>query len=504
MSSYDYVIAGGGTAGCVLAARLSEDPSVSVLLIEAGPDETDGPIADPSAWVGLGRGRLDWNHSFAASPALGGRVVGIPRGRVIGGSSATNAMLYYRGHPSDYDAWAAGGATGWGWDDLLPYFRRLEDFEAGASDLRGSGGPIRVERPADPHPIATALIEASASLGFPVVDDLNGKSNEGAGLAQLMVRDGRRCSAAVGYLAPVRPRPNLTVVCDSHVVGLEFDGTQAIGVRHLVEGDSVTALAEREVILALGALESPRILQLSGIGPADTLRALGVDVRVDLPGVGANLRDHPLLMGVNFVARESLGPVRDNGGGAILNWRSPGADLPDLHAFVVQGRHAEASVVERYGLSDAGYFAVSPGLMRSASAGAVSLTSADPFAPLVIDPNYLGDPADLEALVASIDTILDLGETSAYRALTSGPASPAGRLSRAGKEEFVRLALSTFFHLGGTCAIGSVVDPSLRVHGVEGLRVVDASVFPDLPSCNTTAPVLAVAERAADLIKGVE
>jgi choline dehydrogenase len=493
VSTTDYVIVGGGTAGCVLAARLSAEPACTVTLIEAGPDVTGLPISDPSRWIELGSGPYDWGYTYAGSPGVNGREIPIPRGKVIGGSSATNALLWYRGHPSDYDDWEKRGATGWSYASLLPYFRRSEDWQGGATAQRGAGGPMRIETSPGPHPIATALLGAAAELGLPVIDDPNGPTNEGAAYSNLMISGGRRCSAAVGYLGPARGRPNLRIVTDSLVVGLLFEGSRCVGVQNIVSGQLHETRADAEVIVCLGAIDSPRLLLRSGFGAAD---AVGVPVRADLPEVGRNLQDHPLLEGITFRARGPLGPVRDNGGGAMLNWCSstatPGA--PDLHAFVVQGRHADEVLASGYGL-EGDVFAISPGLMRSMSAGEVTLET--------IQPNFLAEPGDVAALAEAVDTVLDLAATGPYRSLTSGPLMPRGRLDAAGKREYIRAACSTFFHAAGTCAIGPVLTPSLFVHGAERLRVVDASVFPSLPSCNTTAPVIAVAERAADLILGV-
>ncbi|WP_346765368.1 GMC family oxidoreductase N-terminal domain-containing protein [Rhodococcus sp. 105337] len=507
---YDYVIVGGGSAGCVLAARLTESPDTTVLLVEAGPDHTGAAALDhPGTWADLLGSEYDWGHSYAPNPLLDGRAVLIPRGRVLGGSSSINAMLWYRGHPSDYDAWEGAGAKGWNFASLLPYFRRAEDWEGGATLLRGSGGPIRITRPSDPHPVALGLLGAAAELGMAVLDDCNGPEIEGAALANLTVDDdGHRASTDRAYVEPVLSRPNLTIRTDSTVTGLVFDGERCTGVR-VGRGEHATEIhADIETVLCAGAISSPHLLLLSGIGDPVQLRSHDVPVRVALPGVGRNLQDHPLLMGVNFRAREPLGPVRDNGGGAILNWRSDASlDLPDLHAFVVQGRHATPEIAERYDVTGH-VFALSPGLMRSYSTGALTLQSADPGVAPRVDPRYLSDPRDLDALVSGLDRVFDLAGTAALRPLIEAPVAPDRRLGRHDAEAFVRASCATFFHTAGTCAMGvgpdAVVDPDLRVHGVTGLRVVDASVIPVLPSCNTNAPVIALAERAAALISGTE
>ena len=517
MSTTDYLVIGGGSAGCVLARRLSDDPAVRVTLVEAGPADGGAAVRDPAHWTELIGGPLDWGHAYEpAAPTLH-RHIPIPRGRVLGGSSAINAMLWYRGHPADYDAWGAG----WDFATLLPYFRRSEDrVLAGASlaevdEWRGTGGPMHVEREAEPHPVALAVLDAAAELGLPLIADANGATNLGATVPEYTARFGgpraegreldrraRRHSAADGYLAPVADRPNLRIRCGALVTGLEFAGGRCVGARYRVAGGTAgesVVRAEREVILCLGALETPRLLMLAGIGPADHLRDNGIAVRADLP-VGDRLADHPLVTGMTFRARAPLGPVRGTGGGAMVNWCGPESERPDLHAFVVQGPHATPEVAARFRL-DPPVFAVSPGLMRSRSLGTVRLTSADPTAHLRIQPNLLGEPEDVRALCAAVELVQELGESRALRAVAAGPAAPDRRLDAGEREAFVRLATSTFFHVAGTAAIGSVVDRELRVHGVEGLRVVDASVFPSLPSCNTNAPVIAVAERAADLVK---
>ncbi len=499
---------GGGSAGCVLARRLSEDADRTVLLVEAGPSDAGVAAIEAAAdWPALLGGPYDWGHSYQGGDGVGGRSIPIPHGRVLGGSSGINAMLWYRGHRSDYDSWAEAGAKGWDFAGVLPYFRRSEDWEGGASAWRGAGGPMRIERPREPHPIAVAMLEGAASLGMPVIEDANGPDNEGACLANLNISAGRRWSAARGYLHPVLDRPNLTVLTRSETLRLVIEAGRCTGIVHRLADGLRTTRALDQVILCAGAIGSPVLLLRSGIGPSAELRRLGVAVVADLPGVGRELQDHPLVVGVNFRARRPLGRVRDNGGGSMMNWRSQaGLPRPDLHAFVVQGPHAGSEIASTYGVGP-DCFAISPGLMRSQSRGYLRLHGTEIDSPIEIQPNFLQEPADVAALMQGVRSCLELAASPAYAGLAARAVSPDRRLDPAELEGFVRASCSTFFHAAGTCRMGrdadAVVDPALRVRGVEGLRVVDASVMPRLPSCNTHAPVLMIAERAADLIRGI-
>ena len=535
-ASYDYVIVGGGSAGCVVASRLAAAiPDATVALIEAGPSGRGvAQIVDPPSWTKLSGTALDWGYGYRPAKPVAGRPIAIPRGKVLGGCSATNAMQWYRGHPADYDAWEAAGAAGWNYRAMLPYLRRSEDWEGGGSAQRGAGGPMRVTRPMEPHPIAAAMIDGAAGLGLPRLDDANAGDNCGVALANLNIADGRRFSAVDGYLPAWAPPPapgqvpvgawthppdppaNLTVLTGSAAVRLGFAGAGAGGdggrcdsVFHTVRGSLRQTRARMAVVLALGAFGTPELLIRSGLGDPADLGRLGLPVRAALPGVGRNLQDHPQVMGVNFRARDRLGLARDNGGGAIMNWRSTRAPRPDLHAFVVQGRHAYPEAAARYRLTgDADVFAISPGLLGSRGVGRLTvrdLSAAGPAA-VELESGFLSEQADVDALVEALDTILELAATAPYRKLIASAAMPSGRLSRAEKEAFVRANCSTLCHPCGTAAMGSgpdaVVGPDLRVRGVDGLYVADASVIPVIPACDTQAPVIAIAERAADLIGG--
>jgi len=528
-AGYDYIIVGAGSAGCVLAARLAAATTeASVLLIEAGPDGRGvAQIADPPQWTKLLGTSLDWGYWYAPAAAVAGRSIAIPRGKVLGGCSAINAMQWYRGHPADYDAWGEAGATGWSYKELLPYFRRCENWEGGASAQRGAAGPMRVTRPADPHPLALAMLDGAAELGLPKLDDPNSGDTWGATLANLNIAEGRRFSVVDGYLpawappaaagqvpagacqpAPA-PLPNLTVATGSLAVGLGFTGTRCVSVRHTVRRSVRETRAAREVILALGAFGTPELLIRSGLGDPAALRKLGVPVVCALPGVGRNLQDHPFAAGLNFRARERLGLQRDSGGGALLNWCSSGAARPDLQAVLAQRAYRTPDRARRRGQADGDVFAIAPGLMRPRGVGSLTVRSADPGdgrPAAEIHSGFLTEQADVDALVESLDFIMDLAATQAYVELIAEPLLPGsfGRMTRAEKSAFVRENCSTLYHPCGTAAMGTgpdaVVDPELTVYGVTGLRVADASVIPVIPSCNTQAPVIAIAERAADLI----
>lgn len=536
-ATYDYVIVGGGSAGSVVASRLAAArPDATVLLIEAGPAGRGvTQIVDPPQWTKLGGTALDWGYSYAPSARVAGRAVPLPRGKVLGGCSATNAMQWFRGHADDYDAWERAGAAGWNYAALLPYFRRSEAWEGGPSAHRGGDGPMRVTRPKDPHPIAVAMIEGAAELGLAKLDEPNSGDSEGSALANLNIAEGRRFSVVDGYLpawapppapgqVPVgawgrapAPPPNLTVLTGSTAVRLGFavspsgsrSRARCDSVFHTVRGTLRRTHARVCVVLALGALGTPEMLVRSGIGDPAQLRALGVEVAAPLPGVGRNLQDHPLIMGMNFRARRRLGMPRDNGGGAIMNWRSTGAARPDLHAFVVQGRHAYPDGAGRYGLAgDGNVCAISPGLMGPVGKGRLTVRDVTRSGPAAveIDSGFLTVRADVDALIEAMDTIMDLAATAAYADLIDKPLMPTTRLSKADKEAFVRENCATFNHPCGTAAMGTgpnaVVDPSLRVIGVDGLSIADASVIPVIPTGNTQAAVIAVAERAADLLLG--
>ncbi len=503
-AGYDYIVVGAGSGGCAVARRLV-DAGADVLLIEAGPAGVGiADIDDPTRWMALGRGAFDWGYDYAPTAYVNGRAIGIPRGKVLGGSSAINAMMWYRGHPADYDAWQASGAKGWAFADVLPYFRRCEDWEGGASQWRGACGPLRIARSPDLHPLAIALSASAVANGIPAIDDPNGPTNEGAAPSNFNIVNGRRWSSARGYLWPVLDKDNLTILTQSLAVRLNFETTRCISVAHLVDGDVVETRATCEIILALGAIDTPRLLWMSGLGDPSDLKRLGIAVQAALPGVGHNLQDHPLVRAVNVRSRRALGAPRDNGGGTMVNWKTqPGLPQPNAHAFPVQGRSATAEVAQAYDLSG-DVFAIGTGLMRSRSRGYLRLLAAEPHSPMEIQPNLLSEPDDLDDLVDATRDVMDWATSAAFTDWFGGFAAPDRRLDRAGLVQFVRTACSTFFHTCGTARMGdddmSVVDHRLSVRGIDGLRIADASVIPIIPSCNTHAPVTMIGERASDFV----
>lgn len=507
LKAYDYIVVGSGSGGAAVARRLIDGSDATVLVIEAGSAEFDAPeIIDPTRWVPLGRSRHDWLYDYAPAERVAGRTIGIPRGKVLGGSSSTNAMMWYRGHPADYDAWGAAGCDGWCFADCLPYFKRAEDWEGGETAFRGAGGPLRIETSKALHPVAQAMIDGAVELGIPEIADPNSETNEGAAPSNFNISGGKRWSSVTGYLAPIFGNPRLTILCNSQAVGLMIENGAIVGVRHLVERQPIETRATTQVVLAAGAIDTPRLLMLSGIGDPEELASLGIKTRHALQGVGKNLQDHPLVQAVVCRSKQPMGPAHDNGGGSMINWKSR-SDLaqPDIHAFPVQGNSAEPRIRELYYLSG-DVFSIGGGLMHSKSVGHVKMLSSDPFGPLDIQPNYLAEPSDLDALIVAVETMMDLAETRAFSDLFDGFAAPARRLSKPEMIDFIRQGCSTFFHPVGTAKMGNdemaVVDARLRLRGLDGLTIADASVVPIIPTCNTHAPVTMIGERAADFLLG--
>jgi choline dehydrogenase-like flavoprotein len=511
---YDYVIVGAGSAGCVLAARLGEDPDVKIAVVEAGPPDADPEIHIPMTFGLLLKSRFDWDFVSEPEPGLDLRRNYLPRGRVLGGSSSLNAMIYMRGNRADYDEWAALGLEGWGYDDVLPYFKRAEDNERGADYYHGAGGPLSVSDGRSLHPLVDAMIEAAIEAGMPANDDHNGASQEGAGRFQFTQRNGRRCSTAVAYLRPAAERGNVDVITEALATRILFEGERAIGVEILRNNQLEEIRAEREVIVCAGAYQSPQLLLLSGIGPADELMPLGIEARMDLP-VGRNLQDHPSLIlvwltnqdslltamtpeNMELFEREGRGPLSSNvgEGGAFIHTRD-GLEAPDI-----QFHFAPLMLHEEFlgPLVDHAY-CFGPALLKPTSRGYVKLLSPLPHVKPRILHNYLATEEDRRSMIDGTRVAMDVNRQPALRKVYRSDFAVPASDSEADIVDFIEHRTGTVFHPVGTCAMGAVVDAELRVYGVEGLRVVDASVMPTVPRGNTNAAVIMAAEKAADIIR---
>jgi len=528
---HDYVIVGAGSAGCALAARLSEDPETRVLLIEAGGKDDSLWIRAPGLYFALWRSKYDWAFCTEPQRNVDGRRMYWPRGKVLGGSSSLNAVLYVRGHRDDYDGWRDLGNPGWGWDDVLPYFKRSQRHVRGASDHHGAEGAVHVEEMRDVSPASLAFAAAlAARTGVPFVDDFNRGNSEGAGIYQVTCCDRDRCSASVAFLRPALGRKNLTVVTNAHVTKIVTSASRVTGVRYKLGKTEHTAEARKEVVLSAGAVGSPQLLMLSGIGPAAHLEELGLPVVLDLPGVGQNLQDH-LLTTVTYEVSEAATPMLNLGN--LLGWIArfainksgplghspvesggfvktrPGVPRPDLQFHFVPYPTDEPNTDEKRKMASGRQFTILPSLIYPRSVGEIRLKSADPLAPPAIDPNYLSAREDLELLIQGVRLSREIAATaplSRYRGKELRPG--AGATSDEQIAADIRQHLSTIFHPVGTCKMGidamAVVDPELKVRGIDGLRVVDASIMPRIIGGNTNAPTIMIAEKAADLMRGID
>lgn len=528
---FDYIVVGSGSAGAVLAARLSEDSSNSVLLLEAGPGDRHPFQLMPLAFIRIASGRHGtWQYRTEPEPGLFGRQLDIPRGRTLGGTSSINAMIAIRGHRRDYDRWQALGAAGWSYADVLPYFRRLESSWRGETLFHGGSGPVRISRVAGPDLLWEPLLAAALAAGFPLCDDPNGPEQDGISQLEATVGNGTRSSTARAYLYPARNRPNLTIETNALAGRIVVVRGRATAVTYRQRGQVKTAHAKGEIIVCGGAYNSPQLLMLSGIGPADELRALGIDPTVDLPGVGANLHDHPNIMNeYELVGEAGLTPYLriDRATLAVGQWfmnrggpfafpgttanvftRSiPGLEQPDIQMTYLPVSNSAGLWVPGVQGRPASVFAVRNGLLQPKSRGWVKLRTTDPADAPRILMNMFEDPGDLDAMVRAIRLSRSVFEQAPLRDLIRRETLPGRDVSTdAALREHIRRNAGHRSHPVGTCRIGSgtdaVVDPQLRVYGIEGLRVADASVMPDVPSGNTNLPAIMVGERAADLILG--
>lgn len=526
-TAYDYIVIGGGSAGCTLAARLSELPDIQVLLLEAGPPDSNPYIHMPVGFYKMTAGPLTWGLTTAPQKHAMNREIAYAQGRVLGGSSSINAQVFTRGVPQDYDAWAAEfGCDGWRFDDLLPLFVRSEDNDTLAGDWHGVGGPLGVSNLSTPHPLTRAFVQSCQQIGMPYNPDFNGPRQEGAGAYQTTIRNARRCSAAVGYLRPAMSRKNLTVRTGAQIQRIVIERGQAIGVELVDKGVPRLIRADREVLLTAGAIGSPKLMLLSGLGPADELRALGIQVAADLPGVGRNLHDH---YGVDIVyelngahsfdkyakphwmawagleyALFKKGPVASNivEGGAFW-YADKAAPTPDLQFHFLVGAGVEAGVPK---IDSGSGVTLNSYTVRPRARGSVTLRSSNPADKAVVDPNFLGDDYDLKTSIEGVKISREIFRQSALGKYIRKEHFPGDAVkTQADLEQYTRRYGRTSYHPVGTCRMGldaeAVVDPSLRVRGIRGLRICDSSVMPRLVSSNTNAASIMIGEKASDLVK---
>jgi choline dehydrogenase len=504
MTHYDYIVIGAGSAGCVVANRLTEDCETTVLLLEAGNPDTKPEIHIPFDCTTLPGTEVDWGYFSEPEPYLSDRRIFCPRGKVLGGSSSINFLVYIRGNSADYDRWQELGNPGWSYQDVLPYFKKSEHQQRGASEFHGVDGELSVTDVAAPTPISQRFVDAAIALGYDYNPDFNGKQQEGVGPIQLTVKDGKRHSAAAAFLVPILDRPNLTVQTGALVTRLLFEGACTVGVEYLHEDRLHQVKVNQEVILSAGSFDSPKLLMLSGIGNAAQLQAMEIPVVVDLPGVGQNLQDH-LLVGVPYEAMQDLHTATTSNGiaeaGLFVHSELNQGIAPDLELILGPMMWAPPGYPNS-GIGFTGLIA----LVHPENVGCVSLRSRDPKDAPVIRLNYLQSQSDVQKFVAGIKLMRQLFQTSAFDEFRGREVAPgADVLSDAAIETYVRENCGTVFHPIGTCKMGTdsmaVVDSELRVYGVEGLRVVDASVMPTLITGHTNAPAIMIGEKAADLIK---
>jgi len=505
---YDFIVVGAGAAGSVLAAELSASGAQVLVVESGGPDEAP-TIANPSIWFYNVGGPLDYHLPVNPSPRLNNRSFNMALGHVLGGGSSINAMVWTRGMQRDYDGWAENGAKGWAFADVLPVFKSQEDWEGGANAWRGAGGPIHIRRPKHPHPTAPAFIDAAREMGMPILDDVNGPMVPGAGYINMNIAaDGTRVSAVGAFLRPALSRPNLTLLLNATVVKLNFKGTRCVGVKILTGGAVTDIAADKEVILTAGAINSPKLLMLSGVGEAKALRSLGIDVVENLPGVGENLQDHVLVSGVVFKYKGKMPdrPADSNAVEAEAYLSSGPSGDTDINLVLEQLPAVTPEAAARFGTPPADAFTIAPALVQPTSRGTVRLASNNFQDAAMIDGKYLGTDHDFAAIVRAIEAARELGNQHAFDSVREIEVMPGPKATAEEIRELARLGSASFGHAVGTCKMGvdnlAVVDPQLRVHGLTGLRVADASVMPRIITGPTNAPTHMIAGRAAKLILG--
>lgn len=520
---FDYVVVGSGSAGGVVAARLSEDPSVSVLLLEAGGEDEGDEIKIPAAFPSLFKTKWDWNYQTVGQKHLQGRRADWPRMKALGGCSSMNAMIYIRGNAADYDEWRDSyGATGWGYDDVLPYFRKAEGNTRISNRFHGTDGPLNVEDRRYSHELSLAWVESAVSSGLKRNDDFNGAEQEGAGLYQVTCKKGRRWSVADAYIRPAMARPNFTVKTLALATRIVLEGNRAVGVAYRQNGQDHIVHADAEVIVSGGSINSPQLLMLSGIGPGAHLREMGIDVTVESPGVGQNLQDHP-ISGLLLYTKGTTDLADYNTAGNLLKWKTSGrgplsSNVGEAGAFFPSRDGLAAPDIQIH-MAPSGFYdnglheptrravTIASTLVKVQSTGSLKLRSADPTWQPEIDPAYFEDRADLDAMIAGYRRAIETVHQGPFAKFVAAPWIPSTRTPT--DDEIIdaigQLA-QTLYHPTGTCSMGTgddaVVDPELKVNGVDGLRVADASVMPRVPRGNTNAPTIMIGEKAADLIKG--